>query len=62
MELTIRKKNNLPPFVRLIAIIVSSNQHGLSIKGAKEIKVQLKKISNIGKTIITVKKYLAQTT
>ena len=47
MELTIRKKNNLPPFVRLIAIIVSSNQHGLSVKGAKEIKVQLKKISNI---------------
>jgi primosomal protein N' (replication factor Y) len=46
-ELITRKKNNLPPFVRLIAIIISSNQHDLSIKGAKEIKVQLKKINNI---------------
>jgi len=46
-ELLIRKKNNLPPFVRLIAIIISSNQHDLSIKGAKEIKMQLKKINNI---------------
>ncbi len=46
-ELITRKKNHLPPFVRLIAIIISSNKHDLSIKGAKEIKVQLKKISNI---------------
>jgi len=46
-ELTIRKKNKLPPFARLIAIIISSNQHDLSIKGAKEIKIQLKKINNI---------------
>ena len=46
-ELIIRKKNHLPPFVRLIAIIISSNQHDLSIKGAKEIKIQLKKIDNI---------------
>ena len=38
-ELMIRKKNQLPPFIRLIAIIISSNQHDLSIKGAKEIKV-----------------------
>ena len=37
----------MPPFVRLIAIIISSNQHELSIKGAKEIKLQLKKISSI---------------
>ena len=37
----------LPPFVRLIAIIISSNHHDLSIKGAKEIKIQLKKINNI---------------
>ena len=42
-----RKKNHLPPFVRLIAIIISSNKHDLSIKGAMEIKVQLKKINNI---------------
>jgi len=46
-ELITRKKNQLPPFVRLIAIIISSNQYDLSIKGAKEIKAQLKKISNI---------------
>jgi primosomal protein N' (replication factor Y) (superfamily II helicase) len=46
-ELITRKKNNLPPFVRLIAIIISSNKHDLSIKGAREIKTQLKKISNI---------------
>ena len=46
-ELITRKKNHLPPFVRLIAIIISSNQHDLSIKGANEIKVQLKKMSDI---------------
>ena len=47
IELLTRKKNKLPPYVRLIAIIISSNQHDLSIKGAKEIKIQLKKINNI---------------
>jgi len=31
----------------LIAIIISSNEHDLSIKGAREIKIQLKKINNI---------------
>jgi primosomal protein N' (replication factor Y) len=46
-ELAIREKNKLPPFARLIAIIVSSNQYSLSLKGAKEIKIQLKKIENI---------------
>jgi primosomal protein N' (replication factor Y) len=46
-ELIIRKKNHLPPFVRLIAIIISANQHDMSIEGAKEIKKQLKKIHNI---------------
>jgi len=46
-ELLTRKKNKLPPFVRLIAIIISSKQHDLSIKGAREIKIQLKKINNI---------------
>ncbi|MDC0511238.1 primosomal protein N' [Pelagibacteraceae bacterium] len=46
-ELITRKKNRLPPFVRLIALIISSSQHDLSIKGAKEIKIQLKKISNM---------------
>ena len=47
MELMTRKKNHLPPFVRLIAIIISSSQHNLSIKGAKEIKIKLKKIGEI---------------
>jgi len=47
IELLTRKKNKLPPFVRLIAIIISSNQHDLSIMGAKEIKIHLKKINNI---------------
>ena len=46
-ELITRKKNRLPPFARLIAIIISSNKHDLSIKGAREIKTQLKKINNI---------------
>ena len=46
-ELITRKKNHLPPFVRLIAIIISSNEYDLSIKGASEIKTQLKKINNI---------------
>ena len=46
-ELIIRKENQLPPFTRLIAIIVSSNHYDLSIKGAKEIKTQLRKIENI---------------
>ena len=31
----------------MIAIIISSNEHDLSIKGAREIKIQLKKINNI---------------
>ena len=37
----------MPPFVRLIAIIISSNEYDLSIKGAREIKAHLKKINNI---------------
>ena len=46
-ELVIGENNRLPPFSRLISIIVSSNQYNLSIKGAREIKLQLKKINNI---------------
>ena len=46
-ELTIREKNKLPPFSRLIAVIISSNRYDLSLKGAREIKAQLKKIENI---------------
>ena len=46
-ELLIRKKNNLPPFVRLIAIIISSKDRGLSLQGAREIKIKLKQIENL---------------
>ncbi len=46
-ELFLRKKNLLPPFVRLIAIIVSSNKHSASLDGAREIKNYLKKIDSI---------------
>ncbi len=46
-ELIIREKNSLPPFSRLIAIIISANSHSLSMDGAREIKKHLKKIENI---------------
>ena len=46
-ELSIRKKNKLPPFVRLIAIIVSSKNQNLSLQGAREIKTKLSKINNL---------------
>jgi primosomal protein N' (replication factor Y) len=37
----------LPPFSRLISIIVSANSHSVSIEGAREIKNHLKKINEI---------------
>tara|TARA_Y200000002_G_scaffold319955_1_gene279568 strand:- start:312 stop:872 length:561 start_codon:yes stop_codon:yes gene_type:complete len=46
-ELFLRKKNELPPFSRLIAVIVSADTHSLSIDGASQIKSHLKKIQNI---------------
>ncbi len=46
-ELDIRRKNLLPPFKRLIAIIVSANLQSLSFDGAREIKKHLEKIENI---------------
>ncbi len=46
-ELLIREKNKLPPFIRLIAIIISSKDRGLSLQGAKEIKNKLRNINNI---------------
>ena len=46
-ELELRKKNFLPPFSRLIAIIISSDKHTLSLDGAREIKNQLIKINEI---------------
>ena len=46
-ELKVREHNNLPPFVKLIALIISSNSKELSYKGALEIKNRLKQIKNI---------------
>jgi len=46
-ELIIRKKNKLPPFSRLIAIIVSSTKKELSYRGAKEIKNKLNKLNEL---------------
>ena len=41
-ELILRKKNKLPPFSRLIAIIISSTKKELSYRGAQEVKNKLK--------------------
>ncbi len=46
-ELLIRKKNNLPPFIRLISIIISSKDRNLSLQGAREVKIKLKQIENL---------------
>tara|TARA_B100000989_G_scaffold246054_1_gene193217 strand:- start:217 stop:1050 length:834 start_codon:yes stop_codon:yes gene_type:complete len=46
-ELKLREKNLLPPFSRLIAIIISANSHSISLDGAREIKKHLKKISEL---------------
>ena len=40
-ELILRKKNKLPPFTRLIAVIISSTKKELSFRGAQEIKNKL---------------------
>ena len=40
-ELSIREKNKLPPFIRLVAIIISSKEPSLSLQGAREIKNKL---------------------
>ena len=46
-ELLLREKNKLPPYIRLVAIIVSSKDRVLSIKGAREIKIKLKSIKDL---------------
>ena len=46
-ELKIRKKNNLPPFKKLISIIVSSSKKENSFRGAQEIKQKLLVLSDI---------------
>ena len=46
-ELFIREKNKLPPFIRLISIIISSKDRSLSLQGAKEVKLKLKQINDL---------------
>ncbi len=46
-ELLSRERNQLPPFTRLIGIIISSRDRSLSLQGAREIKVKLKQINNL---------------
>ena len=46
-ELIIRKNKNLPPFSRLISLIVSSNSSQDSFKAAQEIKKKLSIISQL---------------
>ena len=46
-ELLLRKKNKLPPYTRLIALIISSKDRGLSLQGAREIKMKLNVIKDL---------------
>ena len=46
-ELLLRKKNKLPPYTRLIALIISSKDRELSLQGAREIKMKLNVIKNL---------------
>ena len=43
----VKTKNKLPPFIRLVSIIISSKNRSLSLQGAREIKVKLEKINNL---------------
>ena len=46
-ELKLRKNNNLPPYSRLISLIISSKSKENSYQGALEIKKKIEKIKNI---------------
>ena len=46
-ELKLREKNKLPPFIRLIALIISSKDRSLSLQGAREIKIKLNQIKDL---------------
>ena len=46
-ELLLREKNKLPPFIRLISIIVSSKDRNLSLQGAREIKIKLNQVKDL---------------
>ena len=46
-ELRIRKQNNLPPYFRLIAIIISSDSRENSYQGALEIKKTIAQLNHV---------------
>jgi len=46
-EIELRKKNKLPPFSRLISLIISAHFKDISTRGAEEIKKKLLKIENL---------------
>ena len=46
-ELLLREKNKLPPYMRLISIIISSKNRGLSLQGAREVKIKLNQINDL---------------
>ena len=46
-ELEIRKKNNLPPYSRLISLIISSDTKFNSFQGAMEIKRKIERLNDI---------------
>ncbi len=46
-ELILREKNKLPPFIRLVSLIVSSKDRSLSLQGAREIKIKLNQIKDL---------------
>ena len=46
-ELKLRKQNNLPPYSRFIALIISSNSRENSYRGALEIKRKIEKLDHI---------------
>ena len=46
-ELIIRKNKNLPPYSRLIALIIASNSNQDSFRAAQEIKKKLKVLNNL---------------
>ena len=46
-ELKLRKENNLPPYCRLISLIISSNSKQDSFQGALEIKKKIQRLNNL---------------
>ena len=46
-ELVLREKNKLPPYMRLVSLIISSKDRTLSLQGAREIKTKLNEINKI---------------